>query len=611
VADRLKVGDESRARLLLRVAMRCSPEYTLFALSIPCGAGAGKVGSRAAEIGLEIAMAAEASRLVTEGAPSGKQTAGAGMPPLMRLCAQLCLAGKLAAAAEWANLVRATSILRRSITSADHLAPLHLRVATSGSPYVRSSETAHAPSHDFQEAVAHLLHDDEETAAFAAAALLNTVAHKRREAQAAHNWDQVYDALVVEARVCLLRQLHAPAMSALRRARRLAGRHDDPQLICLDISARDAALGWQEARTAMRAGDEHAADPFSSAEYHARYQALARTLDRLASSSGPPPSQCIAPFSSLVSPLDARVIRLVAASAARREEMSNAAQGLAAFEHPPFGYIPAYASHPPRTAAGRRSSGAYALAGSGHERRVLVVAYVTSEWGDNSVGKEMAAVIARHDRRRFQPRCYALAARLSPSAASREWRDNVRRSCEGGLQDLSDDSAQEAAGRINEDGAHVLVDLNGWMPGHRAAVLALQPAPVQLGYKNYVGTVGARWEGFIMSDRWCSPPDLRRDFSECLRQPSCGDASCMAPLPHPHRHPTFDIQAMAKGQLSSPNGSHHQPPSTSTSHRKAVIANFNNWKKFDPDTVALWVRCRRLHLSLSSRARPWLRVLSA
>ena len=60
MADRLKVGDESSARLLLRTAMRCSPEHTLFVLSIPCGAGAGKVGSRAAEIGLEIAMAAEA-----------------------------------------------------------------------------------------------------------------------------------------------------------------------------------------------------------------------------------------------------------------------------------------------------------------------------------------------------------------------------------------------------------------------------------------------------------------------------------------------------------------------------------------------------------------------
>jgi len=122
------------------------------------------------------------------------------MPPLMRLCAQLCLTGKLAAAAEWANLVRATNILRRSIPSADHLPPLHPRVPTSGSPSGRSSATAHAPSHDFQEAVAHLLHDEEETAAFAAAALLNTVALKRREAQAAHNWDQVYDALVVEAR---------------------------------------------------------------------------------------------------------------------------------------------------------------------------------------------------------------------------------------------------------------------------------------------------------------------------------------------------------------------------------------------------------------------------
>ena len=33
---------------------------------------------------------------------------------------------------------------------------------------------------------------------------------------------------------------------------------------------------------------------------------------------------------------------------------------------------------------------------------VQVVGYATSEWGDNSVGKEMAAVLQSHDTRRLQ-----------------------------------------------------------------------------------------------------------------------------------------------------------------------------------------------------------------
>ena len=90
----------------------------------------------------------------------------------------------------------------------------------------------------------------------------------------------------------------------------------------------------------------------------------------------------------------------------------------------------------------------------------------------------------------------------------------VDRWCSGGLQDISDLPTQDAAHKINRDAVHILIDLNGWMPGHRAAVLALTPVPVQVGYKNYVGTMGAAWEPFIVTDRFCSPPEFAQDYSE-------------------------------------------------------------------------------------------------
>lgn len=158
----------------------------------------------------------------------------------------------------------------------------------------------------------------QETAAFAAATLLSNIAHKRRDALRSGDMDLVYDALVVEARVCMLRQLYVAAVTALQRAARLPGRNEDAQLVCLEVSARNDLLQWQDSSSAS----------YSSSDYYARYKKLAGTLHRLASGGGPPPSQCIAPFATLVSPLDPALIRLVAASAALREEQANAAQVL-------------------------------------------------------------------------------------------------------------------------------------------------------------------------------------------------------------------------------------------------------------------------------------------
>jgi hypothetical protein len=60
--------------------------------------------------------------------------------------------------------------------------------------------------------------DDDESSAFAAATLLSSTAHKRRAALRVGDLDAAYDALVIEARVCMLRQLFAAAVTALQRA---------------------------------------------------------------------------------------------------------------------------------------------------------------------------------------------------------------------------------------------------------------------------------------------------------------------------------------------------------------------------------------------------------
>ena len=68
-----------------------------------------------------------------------------------------------------------------------------------------------------------------------------------------------------------------------------------------------------------------------------------------------------------------------------------------------------------------------------------------------------------------------------------------RRRVETGAErvvDLSGLSDGDAARAINADGVHILVDLNGYTKGARTQVFALRPAPVQIGFLGYSGTMG-------------------------------------------------------------------------------------------------------------------------
>jgi predicted O-linked N-acetylglucosamine transferase (SPINDLY family) len=118
--------------------------------------------------------------------------------------------------------------------------------------------------------------------------------------------------------------------------------------------------------------------------------------------------------------------------------------------------------------------------------RVLSVAYLTSEWGDNSVGREMHAVIHHHARSgsRIRAKCLDInpAPKISRETGTSKpsWRERIASVCEGGLVDLSAMDDITAAREVNRMRLHILVDLNGWMPGSRAGILALRPAAVQV-----------------------------------------------------------------------------------------------------------------------------------
>src|SRR6185436_8043295 len=65
-------------------------------------------------------------------------------------------------------------------------------------------------------------------------------------------------------------------------------------------------------------------------------------------------------------------------------------------------------------------------------------------------------------------------------------------------------------------GTDILVDLKGYTHGARTGISALRPAPVQVNYLGYPGTMGADFIDYLIADRFLIPAAHAADYSEKL-----------------------------------------------------------------------------------------------
>ena len=58
------------------------------------------------------------------------------------------------------------------------------------------------------------------------------------------------------------------------------------------------------------------------------------------------------------------------------------------------------------------------------------------------------------------------------------------------------------------------MDLKGYTKGARTEIVALRPAPIQVNYLGYPGTMGAEFVDYIITDRFITPPEQEPFFAE-------------------------------------------------------------------------------------------------
>ncbi len=167
------------------------------------------------------------------------------------------------------------------------------------------------------------------------------------------------------------------------------------------------------------------------------------------------------------------------------------------------------------------------------------------------------------DRDRFETFAYGISLRDTSPIGER-----VARAFEH-YTDVSEAPVASIAERIRSDRIDVLIDLNGYTKNSREQIFPLRPAPVQINYLGYPGTLGADCYDYALVDRYSGHDALQPFFTEKL-----------LPLPH---------TSFPSNPARLPAGA---PPSRAECELPAdgfVFACFNNAFKILPEVFAVWM----------------------
>ena len=196
----------------------------------------------------------------------------------------------------------------------------------------------------------------------------------------------------------------------------------------------------------------------------------------------------------------------------------------------------------------------------------LHVGYLSADFHTHATAFLAAGLFEHHDRTRFETAAYS----MGPDDAS-PMRERLKRAF-GRFVDVRGATPEQVASRIRNDGIDLLVDLKGHTAGAPPRVLALRPAPIQVHYLGYPGTLGGGLVDYLIGDATVTPATYAGDFAEALvRLPGSYQVN-------DRKRPI--TEAPSRGALGLPDDA-------------VVLCNFNATWKLRPAAFDAWATILR------------------
>ena len=176
----------------------------------------------------------------------------------------------------------------------------------------------------------------------------------------------------------------------------------------------------------------------------------------------------------------------------------------------------------------------------------------------------MLRLFELHDREKFEVFAYS----LGPDDGS-EYRRKLINDCDC-FRDIANLTPTESAQQIYDDGIGILIDLAGYTEYASPEVFALHPAPLQVNYLGYPGTLGADYMDYIITDPVITPPHLAKFLTEqCLYLPDCYQIN--------HNQQPLPGKTASKAEWGLPEDAF-------------IFCCFNKSEKIEPSIFAAWMR---------------------
>lgn len=239
----------------------------------------------------------------------------------------------------------------------------------------------------------------------------------------------------------------------------------------------------------------------------------------------------------------------------------------------PFSLVSMPSDRPRQQEAGRRFARSFAVPDAlklggyqpvpNGDRRIRI-GYLSADFFEHATAMLLVEALENADRRRFELFGYC----YSPDDGS-DMRRRIVRTFDrfvpvGGL------SHHDAARAIHADGIDILVDLKGYTRHARTEILAYRPAPIQVNYLGYPGTMGADFVDYILADAVVAPMAHQEHYTEqIVHLPNCYQ-------PNDRQRPIAD-EPVTRARFGLPD-------------EAFVFCSFNNSYKFTAPLFDIWMR---------------------
>lgn len=194
--------------------------------------------------------------------------------------------------------------------------------------------------------------------------------------------------------------------------------------------------------------------------------------------------------------------------------------------------------------------------------------YLCGEFRSHATSYLTIGVFELHDRDRFE-----LVAFDNGRADDSDTRARLEKAFDRMIP-IAGLGAAEAAQRIADEGVDVLVNLNGYYGAGRTDVFAQRPAPVQVNFLGFPGTLGADYIDYIVADRIVIPENEQAHYVEKVAYlPGCYQAN---------------DSRRGRPDIVTTRADHGLPDDA------FVFCHFNHAYKLTPAMFASWMRILKL-----------------